>query len=103
MLKINPNPEFTADVEITIPGQEKSGKMSLTFKYKTKSELVEFWDLVKDKTDVEALEEFCVGWDGIDAEFTPENIEKFFNNYPASAREIVTEYQRLLLESRVKN
>ena len=42
-------------------------------------------------------------WDGMDADFNEKNVEIFLNNYPMAGFEIMTAYQKLLLESRVKN
>lgn len=121
-LKINPDPQFKADVSITVPGQSEPGTISLTFKYRGRDEykalLEDFEDKTKDKknekgevekivikkgkTFVEAFPEFVLGWD-LDEKFTPENIKVFLNNYPAAYQEIFAEYLRLLFASRVKN
>ena len=43
MLKVNPEPLFTIDVEITVPGQKEPGSLSITFVYKNKESLETFW------------------------------------------------------------
>ena len=103
MLKINPNPTFDAEVKVTVPGDEKPGSVKLTFKYMSRKDLAAFWEKNKKKSDVDLFMNFVEGWKGIDAEFNAENVELFLNNYPASGQEITRQYQRLLLESRVKN
>ena len=102
MLKINPDPTFTVDVEITIPGKRETGTIPLTFKYLTRDELRVFWDDNKGKPDTEVMSQLILGW-GLGEEFTQGNLETFFKNYPVAAIEIAGDYQRLLLESRVKN
>jgi hypothetical protein len=37
-LKINPDPQFQADVTITVPGQSEPGTLPLTFKYRGRDE-----------------------------------------------------------------
>lgn len=128
MLKINPDPQFQADVEITVPGQEETGTISLTLKYRTREAVVEFWERAAgkkeagikgkkkeavasnkketaafNKKEADTFLDFVEGWEGLDAEFTRENVDIFLRNYPMASREIVMEYNRLLLESRVKN
>lgn len=107
MLKITPDPTFKADVEITVPGQDKPGTIPLTFKYRGRDEFKEFMDGMKSedgkgKTVAEALPEFVEGW-GLKEKFTNENIKIFLNNYPAAYGEIFTKYSELLLVSRLKN
>lgn len=125
MLKLNPNPTFEANVEITVPGQEETGTISLTFKYRSSKE---YWAWVesikeqkepdkldkegkvlkqgkvirKEKTAFEAFLEFVEGWE-LPEKFTKENVEIFLNNYPMAYAEIVGSYVKLLLGSRVKN
>lgn len=124
MLKLNPDPTFKADVAITVPGQSEPGTISLTFKYRSRKEYADFlnWlkgddvadevendeeaeavEKVSGKTTAEAFPEFVSGWKGMNAKFTPENIEIFLDNYPAAYMEIFSQYSKLLLASRVKN
>ena len=103
MLKINPDPTFSADVKITVPGQEETAIIGLKFKYRSKKDAKEFFGALDGRTDAEIFLDMVVGWSGIDAEFSPENAEKFLDNYPAAAMEVFAEYPKLLLSSRVKN
>ena len=115
MLKLNPKPTFDADVKITVPGQYEAGTMKLTFKYMPKKALFEFFEshreeydgdgeLVKESSaDDVMLAEIIVGWKGMDAEYNQENLKIFLVNYPAAAGEIIVAYNKLVLESRVKN
>ena len=114
MLKLNPDPTFTDDVEITVPGQKEPGTIPMTFKYRSRKEYQEFLESLeekksdkgkvtrKEKTFVEAFPEFVLGW-GLEEEFCQKNIEIFLNNYPVAYQEIFTFYSKMLLVSRVKN
>ena len=103
MLKINPDPSFTTEIDITVPGSHETAKVSLTFKYKNKKDLLEFWQVSEGKGDESMIGEIVTGWEGFDVGFTPENLKTFLNNYPAAPYEIMMAYQGLLLESRIKN
>jgi hypothetical protein len=111
MLKLNPDPQFKADVKITVPGQVDLGTINLTFKYRNRKDLIALWkknetadseaDVTKEQLDI--FKKIVVGWDGIDGEFNAKNVELFVNNYPAATNEIIAAYASLCLESRVKN
>jgi hypothetical protein len=103
MLKLNPDPEFTAPVNITVPGRDKPETITLTFKYRGKKELNDFWAGNKGREDADILMDIVTGWKGIDAEFNKENVVVFLNNYPAFAGELALAYSKYCLESRVKN
>ena len=115
MLKLNPKPTFDADVKITVPGQDEPGIIKLTFKYMPKAALFKFFDkhraeyddageVVKEASaDDVMIAEILAGWKGMDAEYNPENLKIFLDNYPAAAGEIIVAYNKLVLESRVKN
>ena len=113
MLKITPEPTFEADVEITVPGQEETGTIPLTFKYMDRDEYLAWLEpdvkpakkgkaKKKAKTVAESFPEFVLGW-GLDEEFTPEKIEIFLRSYPVAYREIFEYHSTSLLGSRVKN
>lgn len=112
MLKITPDPTFSADVKITVPGQEKPGTIPLTFKYMGSSEFKKFADQfleiteedVKHKKDPtpDHFMDFVEKW-GLEEEFTKKNVEIFMNNYPAAFFEILLKYRELAHRSRLKN
>jgi len=103
MLKINPNPQFTAEVPLSEPGKKKPTIVKMTFKYKNRKELIEFGERTKDKPVEEALEEILVGWEGIDAEFNQENMVMLVQNYLPAGLEILRAYHEELIVSRTKN
>lgn len=103
MFKIDPDPTFQAEVGLTVPGQKEAAKVKLTFKYKTRSEAADFSDRLKDLTFKDACSEIVTGWDGVDVDFSPENLEKLIDNYVPSGGEVIGAYFRELGESRAKN
>jgi len=106
MLKINPDPEFTVDVKITVPGQEDPALVSITFRYLTIKQMTEKREELKANkavSDADFLDELIVKWKGFDQEYSKETLEKFLENYPTAGGEIVTQYNKHLLVSRVKN
>ena len=106
MLKLNPDPTFTIPVELSVPGQEKTESLAITFKYRGRKELEAFWAAVGKKSknkNVEVFMDMVEGWNWPDVEFTAENVEKFLDNYPVADTEIATAYSKALVVSRVKN
>jgi len=119
MLKLNPNPTFEAEVEITVPGQQETGTVKLTFKYLGRKEyraMVDSWDEVRepDKANKpgkvvkpatlteDAFLQFVNGWE-LPEPFNLENVQIFLNNYPAAYMDTFTQYSKLSLQSRLKN
>jgi hypothetical protein len=102
MLKLNPDPTFEVVVNITVPGKAKPEGVKMTFKYRGKKELNEFWEGNKGRDDADIFMDIVTEW-GVEAEYTKENVELFLNNYPAAAGEIALTYSKQSLESRVKN
>jgi len=113
MLKLNPDPTFTDDVPITVPGQKELGTVPLTFKYRTAKQYTEWYDGMKEVKEngkavkegrkiKEAFPEFVLGW-GLKEEFNQENIEIFLDNYPTAYEDIFKFYMKALFVSRVKN
>jgi hypothetical protein len=103
MLKLNPEPQFSAEIEITVPGKEEMESITLVFKYRTLKELTDFFEKCKSKDFKDIFHDMIVNWSGIDAEFNKKNVDAFINNYPAAGMEIFREYARLSQESRIKN
>jgi len=104
MLKITPDPKFTADVQITVPGLAEPVSVTMTFKYRTRKEMLDFLEAEKDKQLSETMRnDVVLGWSGFDADFSKENLALFLENYPAAPLEIWTEYNKQLYGSRVKN
>ena len=103
MLTLDPNPTFDAQVKLTVPGASAPATVGITFKYQAKSQLDSWLADIVSKPDAEALADVVIGWSEIAAPFTPENLGKLLDKYPASGRELLDAYFRNLVESRVKN
>lgn len=115
MLKLNPKPTFEATVKITVPGIQEPAPVKFTFKYMPKKALLEFFERHRGEyddegnvtkvasADDEMLKEIITGWSGIDEPYTEKALGEFLDNYPAAAGEIIVAYNKLVLESRVKN
>lgn len=103
MLKLNPDPQFVADVELTVPGKQETATVTFTFRYKGKKELDTFWAERADQEDADTLAEIITDWSGVDVPYSQENLRLLLDNYPAASSEIVGVYIRELFESKVKN
>lgn len=107
MLKLNLDPSFTADVQVTVPGQTEPGTVKLTLKYMNRSNYLLFLDSLKEKKGKtvpqdQALLDFVLGWD-LAEEFNLENVKIFLDNYPCAFHDIFQQYSQLLMNSRIKN
>lgn len=102
-LKLQPNPTFTATAELSVPGQEKTARVTVTFKHLARNKIQEYFKGLEGKTDADALGEIMVGWDGIDEKFSPEALAELLDNYPAAAGELFESFRTNLMESRRKN
>ena len=104
MLKINPDPQFTVDdLQITVPGKKEPVKVSMTFKYKNREQLVDFFKSIVGKPYDEVIPDILTGWSGFDAAYSPESLKELLLNYPSAGSEIVSQYESLSLASRIKN
>lgn len=106
MIKLNPAPTFTTDVELTVPGNEKTAKAGFVFKYMTLEENKAFWEEKgsDEKRKVsDCLHELVEDWSGFDVPYSPENFKILLKHYPAAAGEILSQYNKALFASRVKN
>lgn len=103
MLKLNPNPQFTTDVLLSEPGNPEPVPVRMTFRYKNRKELAALVEKVDEKGVEKALQKIIAGWEGVDADCTPENIALLVQNYPVSSGEIFNAYYHELFTSRVKN
>jgi len=114
-LKLNLNPTFKADVDVTVPGVENSSKVQMVFKYRDQPTFRAWLDGLSEqrdetgivireaKTFTEAFMDFVAAWPGVDAEFNAETVEAFLGSYPAAYVEIFGQYSKLLFGSRIKN
>lgn len=104
MLTIKAPSTFTAKVEIPTPGS-KPTPITLTFKHKTRDQLTHFLtsEDAKSRSDVDTVAEIVSGWENVDAEFTPDNIEAMLDQYHGAARAILNAYIEQLTQVRLGN
>ncbi|MDD5297669.1 MAG: phage tail assembly chaperone [Rhodocyclaceae bacterium] len=110
MFKINPAPTFSAPVSLTVPGQDESATLDITFQHKGKQALSAWIKAaVEGRADLDSLTEVVAGWDGVSDDagnplpFSPEALATLLDQYPAAAGEFYAAYRKALTESRAKN
>ena len=102
MFKLQPNPTFKAKVDITLPGAQAAA-IEIEFKHLSRSGIKAYFEGLDGKTDAEALGAIIVGWSGIDAAYSAENLAALLDNYPTASVELFDAYRRELMEARRKN
>ena len=85
MFKIDPNPTFTASVSVHVPGQG-AGTFIAEFVYLDQAARKDYLAALGGKSNLEALSEIVVGWNDMDAPFSPANLEKLLNKYDTAAK-----------------
>jgi hypothetical protein len=103
MFKLQPNPTFSSKVKLSVPGNEAPQTVTITFKHLSRPQIKSYFTALEGKTDAEALGEIVTDWAGIDAKYSPENLQELLENYPTAAEELFSAYRRELMESRAKN
>jgi hypothetical protein len=116
MFCIDPDPTFTAPVAITLPGGQRTGTISLTFRPLGRRELAGWLADAIDPTadarvrsDAEYLARVVVGWadvrdaEGREVPFGVAMLEDLLNRYPTAGGEIHRAYLAALTEAAAKN
>jgi hypothetical protein len=105
MLKLTPNPTFKAKVLIPVPGDDKGTEILCTFKHMDRDTFAAYSapDAAAKRTDAESVLGVLVGWDGIDAAFSPETVADLIRQYHGAAFAIVSAYAVELTKARAKN
>ena len=103
MFKLQPNPTHFVRVALTVVGESAPGAIELEFKHLGLKARQAFFKGLEGKTDAEALAEVIVGWKGVDAAFSPENLQALLDHYPLASVEIFNAWREQALEARVKN
>lgn len=101
MLKVQPDPTFTAPVEI--PTHLGPVTIQMVFKFRTEEELEAFANAgVENPTrpNAEVIMDIATGWSEVDGPFDAENIEKVCKNYRHAATSIVETYFRELRQDK---
>lgn len=109
MLKLNPNPTFSADVRITVPGEITPAVIKIEYRHMTVAAAAAWWEENKKKPRVDALAQIIASWEGVNdandhpSVFSPITLGALLENYPAATAEIIQAYWRELTASKVKN
>lgn len=110
MFKIVPNPTFTAEVRISVPGSSEGAPLTLTFRHRGRQELKAWIDRAKDAAnDAAYLGEIIESWRGVeDAEGRPlpysaEALARLLDAYPPAGAEVFDAYLEALTKGREKN
>lgn len=120
MFRINPRPTFTCDVPLSVPGADKPGKVTITFRHMDRRALAAYQrraiDLAITADQEDAQERYTAyvaeivdGWAGVlDADDKPvpysaEALGRLLAAFPASGPEIVRHYAYQLGHARAGN
>lgn len=109
MIKIVPDPVFSAFVNLTVPGKNETAAVEFEFRHKGRAGLKAWLENAGNKSDAQLLGEIISGWrdvtdqNGADLPYSLERLEELLNVYPASGQEITLGYVFALTESRAKN
>lgn len=112
MLKLVPNPTFKGEVLFGLPDGGEA-KLKIEFKHMGRKVLTEWIAKFQPKedggtedkplSDEDAIRDIVVGWEGVDAPFSKDNLEKLVDGYPGFARAAINVYIPALLEGQRKN
>jgi hypothetical protein len=102
MLKLQPNPTFKCKVGIPIPGEQKRHDITLTFKHMPRAQF-EAFQAADGEADVDTLMRIIAGWDGVDGDFSRENLLALTEAYPGASFAIGTAYANELHGRRLGN
>lgn len=109
MLKLNPNPTFSATVQLSVPGSDKTIPVKMVFRHRTMKQIIAWFKLQEKRESAEALSELIESWSGItddegnDIEFSREALATLLENYQPATNEIIRGYMQELAQSKVKN
>lgn len=103
-LSINPAPTFKADVPVSLAGKDNAVvDVEMTFRHRTKSELVALQERSLKQSDLETFNEMVTGWNLEDAPFDPEHVAAFLENYAGAALATWETYKAELTKVKRKN
>lgn len=105
MLKLVPDASFEVPVQIPVPGKDKDVVIRVKFKYLDRDELKDYLDSLsaEGKRDDDALGEIVLGWKGVDAEYSEDNLRVLLRKYPMAAASFFTAFQKEALKAKAGN
>ncbi len=105
MLQLVPDASFEVPVHIPVPGKDKDTIIRVKFKYLDREELKDYLESLgqEGKKDDDALLEIVIGWKGVSAEFSEENLRTLLRKYPMAAASFFTSFQKEALKAKAGN
>lgn len=120
MFKIVPSPTFTVAVPLTVPGQDKPIEVRMTFRHKSRRDLVDYqaraYTVAEQSAEsgaeglyIDYVAEILDAWSGVaDASGAPlpysrDNLALLLEAYPSAGPQIVRRYTRELADARAGN
>ena len=102
MFKLELNPTFLAPVTIHVPGQGNATLMA-EFRHLDKTAREAYFDSLKSKNNLDALDEILAGWSEIDAPYSRENLKYLLDEYQGAATALFDAYFNELSGASAKN
>jgi hypothetical protein len=120
MIRIVPNPLFTCDVPLSVPGTDKPVTIKITYRHKGRRDLNAYQtravDLALQADAADAQQQFVAyvaevveGWSGVvgaddkPLPYSQDNLASLLEAYPAAGSEIVRRYSQQLSHARAGN
>lgn len=102
MFKLAPA-SFKATIGLSVPGEAAPVDVTIEYRALPRDEMTKYIDSLKDSSDLDALATIVIGWEGMDAPFSKDNLAVLVSNYPLASREIFDGFQREYFEAKRKN
>jgi hypothetical protein len=109
MFNLVPNPTFTAEAPITLPGAAEPAMLLVEWRHRGRFELKAWLDSLSGTADVEALMQAMVGWENVvdgtgkPVDFSLAALTDLLDAYPPAGGELCQAYVKALTESRLGN
>lgn len=109
MFCIDPQPIFSAPVELSRPGQAEPVQVHINFRHKTDKEFLAWEKTLAARPDIDVLDEVVANWSGFEDQagrpvpYSRAALDTLLANYPTSSVEIYRAYRRELREGKRKN
>ena len=109
MFKINPHPNFTADVKVPVPGADKPAVLTLTFKHMGRAAVKTWLANSAGLGDLELLSQVIESWRGVEADngapvpYSPSTLATLLDAYAGAGNAIFDAYLAELSGGREKN
>jgi hypothetical protein len=105
-LKLQPNPTFSAKVEIPVPGQDQPEVVDFIFAHMDRDEFKAFTDpeVAAQRSDMDSLRRIVRGWGSeVDAPFSDDALAKLIKAYHGAAYAISAKFVAELTKARLGN